>query len=88
MTTIWPFCMFCAHCRVKNRRITCAAYPDGVPQQILLWQWDHRQPLPDDHGIQFEPRGRYPEMERWIVDEWDGQPPEALALRGRRDERD
>ncbi len=33
---------------------TCAAYPDGVPDHLLLDQADHRRPYPGDGGILFE----------------------------------
>src|SRR5687768_12722376 len=33
----------------------CAAYPDGIPLPILGGDLAHDQPLPGDHGIQYEP---------------------------------
>lgn len=51
-------CTFCAH--VQNAPdgvdgMACAAYPQGIPDQILYGGLDHRQPLADDNGITFEP---------------------------------
>ena len=35
--------------------IACDAYPDGVPDAILDNEWDHRQPVEGDNGLQFVP---------------------------------
>ena len=47
----------CAYCKNYDRvvRGVCAAFPDGIPDEIM-WgvQYDHRQPYPGDHNIQFE----------------------------------
>ena len=32
----------------------CDAYPAGIPDEILLGELDHHNPLPGDNGIQFE----------------------------------
>ena len=37
-------------------RLTCNAFPDGIPKEISLNQHDHHQPYPGDHGIRFEPK--------------------------------
>lgn len=44
--------MGCIHLKT---RWTCDAFPDGIPDKILSWQWDHLNPYPRDHGIRFEP---------------------------------
>ncbi len=53
-------CVICKHMRtvVKNGKMTCDAFPDGIPDEILTAKVDHYKPYPGDHGIQFEPRER------------------------------
>lgn len=52
----------CAECKHFHRPpaegefvYTCAAFPAGIPAQILAAQHDHRKPFPGDGGIRFEP---------------------------------
>lgn len=51
MTTAIPVCAGCAHFEQGR----CAAYPHGIPPAVLYGHADHRLPLPNDRGVQFEP---------------------------------
>jgi hypothetical protein len=35
-------------------RSTCAAFPDGIPDEIALGDFDHRKRYPGDHGVLFK----------------------------------
>ena len=46
----------CVDCRHKHRTgPTCAAFPAGIPEAILLNEHDHRRPWAGDHGVRFTP---------------------------------
>lgn len=45
----------CANCRFYFANAICNAFPDGIPDEILLGNNLHRKPYPGDNGIQFEP---------------------------------
>lgn len=49
-------CRTCKHW--TQGRLTCQAFPvyPGIPKEIFEGKFDHRQPHPGDHGIQWEPR--------------------------------
>ena len=34
--------------------LSCAAYPDGIPHEIIVSDVDHNDPYPGDGGRQFE----------------------------------
>lgn len=34
----------------------CAAFPDGIPDEILVGTFDHRKAYPEDKGIRFQAR--------------------------------
>lgn len=66
--TIGPtaLCMSCLHYRGVDpqKAHVCEAFPQGIPKQILSWEWDHRYPIPGDHGIQYKlkPGHKSPEI--------------------------
>ena len=60
MVTI-PWCMYCKHVGEERKTrangepyLPCAAFPDGIPDEILSDRIKHDRPYPGDHGIQFE----------------------------------
>lgn len=53
MTSIVPsLCNGCV--RLRPGGITCDAFPNGIPQDLLTAGGDHHEPRPGDHGLQFE----------------------------------
>jgi len=58
MTTIVPQCFYCKHFHKSKRGVfACKAYPDGIPDDILFNEVDHRKPVEGDRGIQFQSVG-------------------------------
>lgn len=46
----------CVTCKHKSPfGPTCAAFPEGIPNEILDAENDHRESFPGDHGIRYEP---------------------------------
>lgn len=66
-----PQCLSCTHWVSPLDRDgddetqTCAAYPDGIPDDIWWNKTDHRQPAKGDHGIQWESDGA--EFPEWAM---------------------
>ncbi|HEX3983734.1 MAG TPA: hypothetical protein VHX12_08575 [Acidisoma sp.] len=60
---IVPFPEQCLECKHLHRRapglaaVQCDAFPfpEVIPAKILEEHFDHRNPLPGDRGIRFEP---------------------------------
>lgn len=45
--------ILCNRCKHKRTGITCAAFPDGIPMEIIR-NGEHFIPVPGDNGIVFE----------------------------------
>jgi hypothetical protein len=48
-----PVCMYCKNLNLEVPG-TCAAFPDGIPDEIYSGRDKHTSPFPGDHGIRFE----------------------------------
>lgn len=47
----------CAACSRKfSGAEGCEAFPDAIPDAILLNEFDHHHPFPGDQGLQFKPK--------------------------------
>lgn len=45
--------IMCSDCvYFHGRSITCEAFPDGIPREIML-RGEHDTPFPGDHGYRF-----------------------------------
>ena len=45
----------CVMCRHFRAGLVCDAVPEGIPEEIITGEHDHREPYPGDHGVRFEP---------------------------------
>ena len=57
---------------IDNGLLVCAAFPNGVPDDILFNKFRHTSAYPGDNGILFEKRP-VPENEDWdrpVPDDW------------------
>jgi hypothetical protein len=57
-----PICVYCLH--LARPSLTCTAFPEGIPDEIIKNEFDHREPHPGDRGIQWEPDPERP-MPAW-----------------------
>lgn len=51
-----PICESCSRLRPgpDGFGFECEAFPDGIPDEIILDGFDHREPFPGDHGVRWE----------------------------------
>jgi len=55
-------CLYCVHLSEK-KFLTCKAFPEGIPHEILSSDFNHINKHPKDNGIQFELDEKA--VERW-----------------------
>lgn len=54
--TIVPMCLWCKHYHTgRGHGPQCDAYPEEIPDEIIMNRFDHRKPHKGDGGIMFEP---------------------------------
>jgi len=53
-----PSCQVCRH--LASSGLTCAAYKEGIPQEILTGTFLHTEPFTGDNGITFEKTSPHP----------------------------
>jgi hypothetical protein len=70
MTSIKFPCFECAHFD-NHKGLTCEAFPEGIPKELMFGYVEHATPYPGDKGIRFAQRvieGERFEPERY--EEW------------------
>ena len=52
-----PICVGCVHFIQDDGKpgLRCAAYPGGIPDEIIFGEVNHRKPYKGDNGIRFAP---------------------------------
>jgi len=63
-------CRYCVH---QRRGRGCHAFPNGIPDEILGGDYDHRRPYPGDGGIQFEPSDAGEWEQSFVRHMYDGE---------------
>lgn len=55
-----PICVDCVHFITGDDKegLRCAAYPDGIPDEILFGDADHTKPYKGDNGIRFQSKDK------------------------------
>jgi hypothetical protein len=41
----WHYCRFCKHLHCLIGKLTCDAFPEGIPQELLNGEIFHNQPM-------------------------------------------
>jgi hypothetical protein len=50
-----PICIRCKHYNIETS--SCSAFPDEIPDEIIMGDNDHCKPLPDqENKVVFEPK--------------------------------
>ncbi len=52
----WQLCRFCVHLHQLVGKLTCDAFPQGIPKRITSGMIIHKEPLPEqENGLIFHP---------------------------------
>jgi hypothetical protein len=70
MPGISDLCLRCARFRGDG---TCAAFPDGIPEEVFGGEHDHHEPFEGDGGLTFTPTTT-PDADRLLAYPPDGFP--------------
>jgi hypothetical protein len=66
-----PQCAYCAHYRSPigsgGESQTCAAFPDGIPDDMWSNRFDHRRPFDGDGGVLWEPVVEGKGFPEWVL---------------------
>lgn len=57
-------CTYCKHLAATSPKPyspACSAFQEGIPEEILANEFDHRGEAEGDNGVRFEPRKDVPE---------------------------
>ncbi len=75
---LFPICGSCSRARIRTliEGTYCAVYPQGMPEIVTQYGFDHRNPLPDDNGVQWE-RTQGCHLYRWRTARWGSPTPTA-----------
>jgi hypothetical protein len=57
----FTLCVYCDLFEPGPDGPACAAFPDGIPWEILQGEWDHREPFEGDGDITFVPKPDAPD---------------------------
>ncbi len=62
-----PLCEGCARFVGEPGNLHCAAFPAGIPDDIYVGAFDHREEHAGDHGL------RYVEIDAAFTKRWDAR---------------
>ena len=58
MIGIAPLCESCRRFDMQGDGYSCEAFPDGIPEEIVMGEHDHREPFEGDGGLTYAPEAR------------------------------
>ena len=56
MIGIAPLCEDCLRFDMQGDGYSCEAFPDGIPEEIVMGEHDHHEPFEGDGGLKFVPK--------------------------------